>query len=121
MVNAIFSLSYLWARENRDSALQATVEVLYADPPKLQDNQVIRQIADRIFSEEQPAKSISPNVKKQQGMIKLYQDFCAAKSCEICPIVYGAGRLSCSLTDQMTDQKLLGFTTVPKKSKLLVH
>ena len=91
LVNAIFSLAYLWAQENQDSKLQATVEALYASQPKLQDNQVTRQVVDRIFSEEQPAKSISPNAKKQQGMIKLYQDFCAAKSCEICPIVYGGG------------------------------
>ena len=77
--------------------------MLYAGQPKLQDNQVIRQIADRIFSEEQPAKSISPNAKKQQGMIKLYQDFCAAKSCEICPIVYVGGQIKL-LLDRSDDR-----------------
>ena len=66
LVNAIFSLAYLWAQENQDSRLQATVEALYASQPKLQDNQVTRQVVDRIFSEEQPAKSISPNVKNSK-------------------------------------------------------
>lgn len=87
MVNKILPVAYIWAVESESGELQNAILRLYSGFTKLQENSVIRQIGTQIFSEAQPMRLISPTAKIQQGMVRLYKNYCADQLCDLCPII----------------------------------
>lgn len=87
MINKILPIAYIWAVESESKKLQEAILNLYNGYNKLQDNQVIRQIETQIFTAAQPMRLIKPTAKIQQGIIRLYKNFCADQLCDLCPLL----------------------------------
>lgn len=87
MVNKILPVAYIWAVESESRKLQNAILRLYSDYTKLQENSIIRQVGKQVFSEAQPMHLIKPTAKIQQGMIRLYKNYCADQLCDLCPII----------------------------------
>ncbi len=87
MVNKILPVAYIWAVESESRKLQNAIMTLYSDYTKMQDNTIIRQVSDQLFTEAQPMRLIKPTAKIQQGIIRLYKNYCADQLCDLCPII----------------------------------
>ncbi|MCE2402379.1 DUF2851 family protein [Candidatus Poribacteria bacterium] len=87
MVNKILPVAYIWAVESESKKLQDAILRLYSDYTKLQENSIIRQVGKQVFTEAQPMRLIKPTAKIQQGMMRLYKNFCADQLCDLCPIL----------------------------------
>ncbi len=86
MVNKILPVAYIWAVESESRKLQDAIQRLYSDYTKLQENSIIRQFGKQVFTEAQPMRLIKPTAKIQQGMMRLYKNYCADQLCDLCPI-----------------------------------
>ena len=86
MVNKILPVAYIWAVESESRKLQDAIMRLYSDYTKMQDNSIIRQVGKQVFTEAQPMRLIKPTAKIQQGIIRLYKNYCADQLCDLCPI-----------------------------------
>ena len=86
MVNKILPVAYIWAVESESRKLQDAILELYSAYTKLQENSIIRQVAKQVFTEAQPMRLIKPTAKIQQGMMRLYKNYCADQLCDLCPI-----------------------------------
>ncbi len=86
MVNKILPVAYIWAVESESRQLQDAILSLYSCFTKTQDNTIIRKVAQQVFTETQPIRMIKPTAKKQQGIIRLYKNYCADQLCDLCPI-----------------------------------
>lgn len=87
MVNKILPVAYIWAVESESKKLQDAILLLYSIFTKLQDNSIIRQVNKQVFTDMQPMRLIKPTAKIQQGIIRLYKNFCADQLCDLCPIL----------------------------------
>lgn len=87
MVNKILPVAYIWAVESESLKLQNAILALYSDYTKMQDNTIIRQVGDQLFTEAQPMRLIKPTAKIQQGIIRLYKNYCVDQLCDLCPII----------------------------------
>ena len=87
MVNKILPVAYIWAVESESRKLQDAILRLYSDYTKLQENNIIRQVGRQVFPEAQPMRLIKPTAKIQQGMMRLYKNYCADQLCDLCPII----------------------------------
>ena len=86
MVNKILPVAYIWAVESESRKLQDAILRLYSDYTKMQDNTIIRKVGQQVFTETQPMRLIKPTAKIQQGIIRLYKNYCADQLCDLCPI-----------------------------------
>lgn len=87
IVNKILPVAYIWAVESESRKLQDAILGLYSDYTKLQGNSIIRQVDKQVFSKAQPMRLIKPTAKIQQGMMRLYKNYCADQLCDLCPII----------------------------------
>ncbi len=87
MVNKILPVAYIWAVESESRKLQDAILTLYNDYTKLQENSIIREVGKQVFTEAQPMRLIKPTAKIQQGMMRLYKNYCADQLCDLCPII----------------------------------
>jgi hypothetical protein len=94
MVNKILPVAYIWAVESESRKLQDAILRLYSDYTKLQENSIIREVGKQVFTEAQPMRLIKPTAKIQQGMIRLYKNYCADQLCDLCPIIENNAVLS---------------------------
>ncbi len=87
LVNKILPVAYIWAVESESKQLQDAILTLYSDFTKLQENNIIRKVEERVFNEAQPMRTIKPTAKTQQGIIRLHKNYCADRLCDLCPII----------------------------------
>lgn len=86
LVNKILPVAYIWAVESESKKLQDAILMLYSDLTKMQDNSIIRKVSKQVFNEAQPMRMIKPTAKIQQGIIRLYKNYCIDQLCDLCPI-----------------------------------
>lgn len=86
MVNKVLPVAYIWAVESGSSSLQDAILKIYGVYKKLQENKYIREVEKQIYSDAQPANMIKYTAKIQQGVIRLYKNYCADQLCDLCPL-----------------------------------
>ncbi len=86
-VNKILPVAYIWAVESESRKLQNAILSLYSYFRKTDENSVIRQVKDQVFTDAQPIQLIKPTAQIQQGIIRLYKNYCADQLCDLCPII----------------------------------
>lgn len=86
LVNKILPVAYIWAVESESKKLQDAILTLYSDYTKMQDNSIIRQVGKHVFNDVQPMRMIRPTAQIQQGIIRLYKNYCIDQLCDLCPI-----------------------------------
>ncbi len=82
--NVFIPLALAAARRERDRTLEESVFAFYAGLPKEADNHVLKVMIPRLLGSGKP-----PNLgfRHQQGMLQVYQDWCAGNpSCHQCPV-----------------------------------
>ena len=88
IVNKILPIAYIWAVEAGSQKLQEAVLRIYSVAPKSAGNKIIREIDEQIFTTEaQQMRHLKPTAKIEQGIIRLYKNYCADKLCDLCPIL----------------------------------
>lgn len=87
LINKILPVAYIWAVESESKKLQDAILTLYNDYAKMQDNSIIRQVGKQVFSDAQPMRTIKPTAQIQQGIIRLYKNYCIDQLCDLCPIL----------------------------------
>ena len=87
IINKILPIAYIWAIEAESQKLQEAVLKLYSIAPKSQGNKIIRKIDEQIFTETQQLRHLKPTAKIEQGVIRLYKNYCADWLCDLCPIL----------------------------------
>ena len=87
MINKVLPVTYIWSVESQSGILQNAILQIHGDFKKLQENKIIRKVDQQVFNEEQPMRKISPTAKIQQGIIRLYKNYCTDQLCDLCPII----------------------------------
>ncbi len=87
IVNKILPVAYMWAVESGSQKLQEAILKLYSAAPKSTGNNIIEKIDKQIFTETQQMRHLKPTAKIEQGIIRLYKNYCADKLCDLCPIL----------------------------------
>ena len=87
ITNKILPVAYVWAVEAESEKLQEAVLRLYSVTPKSSGNKIIKEINKQIFTETQQMRDIEPKAKIEQGIIRLYKNYCADRLCDLCPIL----------------------------------
>ncbi len=94
IVNKILPVIYIWAVEAESQKLQDAILRLYSASPKSTGNKIISQINEQIFTETQQLRHLKPTAKIEQGVIRLYKNYCADWLCDLCPILEHGAALS---------------------------
>ncbi len=87
IVNKILPVIYIWAVEAESRKLQEAILRLYSASPKSTGNKIISEINKQIFTETQRMQHLKPTAKIEQGIIRLYKNYCADRLCDLCPIL----------------------------------
>ena len=87
IINKILPIAYIWAVEADSQQLQEAVLRLYSAGTKSTGNKIIRKIDKQIFTEAQQMRHLEPTAKIEQGIIRLYKNYCADQLCDLCPIL----------------------------------
>ena len=87
ITNKILPVAYVWAVEAESKKLQDAVLRLYSVTPKSSGNKIIKEINKQIFTGTQQMRDIEPKAKIEQGIIRLYKNYCADRLCDLCPIL----------------------------------
>ena len=87
ITNKILPVAYIWAVEAGSQKLQEAVLRLYSVTLKSSGNKIIDEIDKQIFSEMQQMRDLKPTAKIEQGIIRLYKNYCADRLCDLCPIL----------------------------------
>ena len=87
IINKILPAAYVWAVEAESQLLQDTVLRLYSTGYKSKGNKIIRKVDEQIFTETQQLRHLNPTAKIEQGVIRLYKNYCADRLCDLCPIL----------------------------------
>ena len=87
IINKILPVAYIWAVEADSQQLQEAVLQLYSAGTKSTGNKIIRKIDKQIFTEAQQMRHLKPTAKIEQGVIRLYKNYCADQLCDLCPIL----------------------------------
>ncbi len=94
IINKILPAAYVWAVEAESQLLQDTVLRLYSAGYKSKGNKIIRKVDEQIFTETQQLRHLNPTAKIEQGVIRLYKNYCADQLCDLCPILEHDAALS---------------------------
>ncbi len=87
IVNKILPVIYIWAVEAESQKLQAAILRLYSASPKSTGNKIISEINKQVFTDAQRMQQLRPTAKIEQGIIRLYKNYCADRLCDLCPIL----------------------------------
>ena len=87
IINKILPIIYVWAIEAESQKLQEAVLRLYSIASKSSGNKITRKIDTQIFTETQQLRHLKPTAKTEQGVIRLYKNYCADWLCDLCPIL----------------------------------
>ena len=87
IINKILPVAYIWAVEADSQQLQEAILRLYSVGAKSTGNKIIRKVDEQIFTEAQQMRHLKPTAKIEQGVIRLYKNYCADQLCDLCPIL----------------------------------
>ena len=87
IINKILPAAYIWAIEADSQKLQDGILKLYSIGSKSTGNKITRKIDEQIFTETQQMRHLKPTAKIEQGIIRLYKNYCADWLCDLCPIL----------------------------------
>ena len=88
IINKILPVAYIWAVEAESQQLQEAVLRLYSVGSKSTGNNIISKVNKQIFTTEtQQMHHLEPTAKIEQGIIRLYKNYCADWLCDLCPIL----------------------------------
>ena len=87
IINKILPAAYIWAVEAGSQQLQEAVLRLYSVGSKSTGNKIISKVDEQIFTEAQQMRQLKPTAKIEQGVIRLYKNYCADWLCDLCPIL----------------------------------
>ena len=87
IINKILPIAYIWAVEAESQKLQEAILRLYSTGSKSTGNKIIRTVGEQIFNETQQMRHLKPTAKIEQGVIRLYKNYCADWLCDLCPIL----------------------------------
>ena len=87
IVNKILPAAYVWAVEADSQKLQEGILKLYSVGSKSTGNKIISKVDEQIFTEAQQLRHLKPTAKIEQGVIRLYKNYCADWLCDLCPIL----------------------------------
>ena len=88
IINKILPAAYIWSIEAESQQLQEAVLRLYSVGSKSTGNNIISKVDEQIFTTEtQQMHHLEPTAKIEQGIIRLYKNYCADWLCDLCPIL----------------------------------
>ena len=87
IINKILPAAYIWAIEADSQKLQEGILKLYSMGSKSTGNKITRKVDEQIFTETQQMRHLKPTAKIEQGVIRLYKNYCADWLCDLCPIL----------------------------------
>ncbi len=87
IINKILPIAYIWAVEAESQKLQEAILRLYSAGQKSKGNKITRKIGEQVFNETQQMRHLKPTAKIEQGIIRLYKNYCADQLCDLCPIL----------------------------------
>ena len=87
IINKILPVAYIWAVEADSQQLQQAILRLYSVGSKSTGNKIISKVDEQIFTETQQMRHLQPTAKIEQGVIRLYKNYCADWLCDLCPIL----------------------------------
>lgn len=87
ITNKVLPVAYIWAVEAESQTLQEAILRLYSTAPKSSGNEIIKEINKQIFTETQQMRHLKPTAKIEQGIIRLYKNYCVDRLCDLCPIL----------------------------------
>ena len=94
IINKILPIAYVWAVEADSQQLQEAVLQLYSTGAKSTGNKIIRHVGEQIFTDAKKMRHLKPTAKIEQGVIRLYKNYCADQLCDLCPILEHGAVLS---------------------------
>ena len=83
VVNILLPFAFAWARVTSNPSLAKRALEIYQHYPQLDDNDVTREMTNKLFSGQ---RSTPPrSAQGQQGLIHLFKTFCTERRCSECP------------------------------------
>ncbi len=86
-VNVVLPFAFAWGETKLQPELREHTLELYRSYPKLEENQVTRQMRQQLFGEE--GTTVVNSARRQQGLIHLYHHHCLSGDCIHCPLGSG--------------------------------
>jgi len=83
-LNVVLPFSFAWGEMESQPVLREHTLELYRNYPKLEENQVTRQMQRQLFGEE--GTTVVNSARRQQGLIHLYHHYCLIGDCLNCPL-----------------------------------
>lgn len=87
VVNVLLPFSFAWGERESQPELRDHALELYRSYPRLEENQITRQMGRQLFGEE--GTKVVNSARRQQGLIHLYYNLCLDGDCLHCPLGSG--------------------------------
>lgn len=84
VVNVLLPFSFAWAGRAAQGELSNHGLELYRNYPRLEENQITREMSRQLFGEE--GSEVVRSAQRQQGLIHLYKSLCLEGRCPQCPL-----------------------------------
>lgn len=84
VVNVLLPFSFAWGERESQGELKDQALELYRNYPKLEENQITRQMSRQLFGRE--GYGLMNSARRQQGLIHLYHNLCLEGKCLSCPL-----------------------------------
>lgn len=84
VINIVLPFSYAYAKVTSNSRLANQALEIYQRHPRLDDNNVTREMKEKLFSSR--GQKFSSSAQRQQGLIHLFKTFCLEHRCSECPL-----------------------------------
>jgi len=87
VVNVLLPFAFAWGESKSQPELSHHAFELYRSYPKLEENQITRQMQRQLFGGE--GTKVVNSARRQQGLIHLYHHHCLGEYCLHCPLGSG--------------------------------
>jgi hypothetical protein len=87
VVNVVLPFSFAWGERESQPELRDHALELYRSYPKLEENQITRQMRRQLFGEE--GTKVVNSARRQQGLIYVHHHHCLSGDCIHCPLGSG--------------------------------
>lgn len=84
VVNVLLPFSFAWAERAAQGELSNHGLELYRHYPRLEENQITREMSRQLFGEQ--CSKVVRSAQRQQGLIHLYKSLCLEGRCPQCPL-----------------------------------
>lgn len=88
LINVVIPILFINARKENNLHLEKRLHIVYKMYPRLQDNNITRFMANRIFGLKSDPNKIVYNARRQQGLHQIFTDFCDSDNflCDRCAL-----------------------------------